>query len=137
MRIRPRHFDDPPEINLIPLIDVLLVIIIFLAISTTFAVDRSVQVNLPQAKVQEELPKALELTITDSGLYAINGQLLETSSVDALTNRLASLSDRKDQTALLIIRADANATHQSVISAMQAARQAGLSRISFAARIPD
>lgn len=136
MRIRTRHFDEPPEINLIPLIDVFLVVIIFLTISTTFAFDRGVQVNLPKAQTQTDLPDALELTITDNGLYAVNGQLLDTNTPEALTGVLSQLSTAREQP-VLIIRADANATHQNVINAMQAARHAGLSRITFAARLPD
>jgi len=137
MRIRPRHSDSAPEVNLIPLIDVLLVIIIFLAISTTFAVDRGIEVNLPQANVQAELPASLELSVTSSGLYAIGGQLLDENTPQALVVELGKHAMEKGSELVLVIRADANASHQSVITAMQAARQAGISKISFAARIPD
>lgn len=136
MRIRPRHFDEPPEINLIPLIDVLLVIIIFLAVSTTFSVERSIEVTLPQAQTQGDLPEALELTITADGQFALQGRLLADNAQQTLINSLRGTADLGEQT-VLIIRADANATHQSVVSAMQAARAAGLSRISFAARTSD
>lgn len=136
MRIRPRHFDEPPEINLIPLIDVLLVIIIFLAVSTTFSVERGVEVSLPQASLASDLPPSVELTITVDGQYALQGRLLADNAKQTLVNSLRSLPDVTDQT-VLIIRADANATHQTVVNAMQAARASGLSRISFAAHLAE
>lgn len=136
MHIRRRHFDDPPEINLIPLIDVLLVIIIFLAVSTTFSTERSIQVSLPQAQSQTELAGSLEITVTADGQFALAGRLLPDNTMQTLVSALTSMPGITEQT-VLIIRADANATHQNVVSAMQAARQAGLSRISFAARIAN
>lgn len=136
MRIRPRYSDDTPEINLIPLIDVLLVILIFLAVSTTFSTERSIEVSLPQAQAEAQLPKTVELTITSSGEYAVAGRLLPDNSLLTLTETLRKLPESQQET-VLIIRADANATHQSVVSAMQAATRAGLSRISFAARLSD
>lgn len=136
MHIRRRHFDEPPEINLIPLIDVLLVIIIFLAISTTFSVERGIEVSLAQAQTQGDLPESLELTITADGQFALQGRLLADNSQQTLIASLRNTPDISEQT-ILIIRADASATHQSVVNAMQAARAAGLGKISFAARTPD
>ncbi len=136
MHIRRRHFDEPPEINLIPLIDVLLVIIIFLAVSTTFSTERSIEVSLPQTQSQTELSQSLEITVTAEGQFALSGRLLPDNTMQTLVSALSNMPDVTEQT-VLIIRADANATHQSVVNAMQAARQAGLSRISFAARIVD
>lgn len=136
MHIRRRHFDEPPEINLIPLIDVLLVIIIFLAVSTTFSTERSIEVSLPQTQSQTELSQSLEITVTAEGQFALSGRLLPDNTMQTLVSALSNMPDVNEQT-VLIIRADANATHQSVVNAMQAARQAGLSRISFAARIVD
>ena len=134
MHIRRRHFDEPPEINLIPLIDVLLVIIIFLAVSTTFSTERSIEVSLPEAQTQTELAQSIEITVTADGQFALSGQLLPDNTMQTLVSALANRPGINEQS-VLVIRADANATHQSVVSAMQAARQAGLSRISFAARI--
>jgi len=136
MHIRRRHFDDPPEINLIPLIDVLLVIIIFLAVSTTFSTERGIEVSLPEAQTQTELAQAIEVTVTADGQFALAGRLLPDNTMQTLVSALANMPGI-DAQSVLVIRADANATHQSVVSAMQAARQAGLSRISFAARIEN
>ena len=75
--------------------------------------------------------------MTSSGLYAIGGQLLDENTPQALVVELGKHAMEKGSELVLVIRADANASHQSVITAMQAARQAGISKISFAARIPD
>lgn len=133
MRI-PRHFDnETPEINLIPMIDVLLVIIIFLAVSTSFSVERQVEVNLAQAQTELEIPTTFELTITADGQYAVQDKLLPQNDLETLMQTLSRLPNVDAET-VLIIRADASTAHQNVVQAMQAARQAGIGRVSFAAR---
>jgi len=123
---------DEPEINLIPLIDVLLVILIFLAATTTFLRQTALAVALPEASSRVVLPTMLELTISRDGRYALEGEAV-VASVAALTLALQqAVSAQPDAT--LLIRADAQSTHQHVVDVMQAAQQAGIARLHFAAR---
>jgi len=135
MRIRYRSADHDPDINFIPLIDVLLVIVIFLAVSTTFTQERVMEVLLPQAQVDAPVPDALTLTIDADGRMAINDRLLPQATLEAVADALSQQA--RGQAVSLIIRADANATHQSVVTAMQAARRAGIDQLGFAAQVAD
>ncbi|MCB2017818.1 MAG: biopolymer transporter ExbD [Hydrogenophaga sp.] len=132
MNFRPGSRDEP-EINLIPFIDILLVILIFLMLTTTYSKFTQLQVNLPvaDAQAQREHPKEVVVSISSDGRYAINQALIEGGTVDALTRALMESSqDRRE--VVVIISADAAATHQSVINVMDAARRAGLVQITFA-----
>ncbi len=122
-----------PEINLIPFIDVLLVVLIFLMLTTTWSRLTEIQLNLPvaDASASSQQPRQIVLTITSQGQYAINKSPVGASSVGALVAVLTPLADKD---AMLVISADASATHQSVIHAMEAARRSGLSKITFAAQ---
>ena len=124
---------DEPDINLIPFIDILLVVLIFLMLTTTWSRLTEIQLNLPvaDANASSTKPRQIVLTITAQGQYAINKSPLGTSSVGALVAVLTPLA--KPDT-LLVISADAAASHQSVVHAMEAARRSGLSKISFAAQ---
>ena len=128
-----RARDDEPEINLIPLIDVLLVILIFLAATTTFLRQTALQVALPEASTQTAPPATLELTISQDGRYALDGQILDTDSISQLTSLLSTAATGHADT-VLVIQADAQASHQTVVTAMEAARQAGIARVNFAAQ---
>jgi biopolymer transport protein ExbD len=120
--------DDSPDINLIPLIDVLLVMLIFLAATTTFTRERQLSISLPQANAEQTTASTIEVSIAQDGRYAIAGVLISTSN---LATRLKA--QRSDQTeSALIIRADAMAPHQAVVHAMQAAREAGINKVHFA-----
>jgi biopolymer transport protein ExbD len=120
--------DDSPDINLIPLIDVLLVILIFLAATTTFTQERQLKISLPQANAEQLQAPTIEVSIAQDGRYAIAGML---TSADELVTRLkVQIADQTDR--VLLIRADAMAPHQAVIHAMQAAREAGMSKVHFA-----
>jgi len=136
MRFRTRPADDDPDINFIPLIDVLLVIVIFLAVSTTFSKERVIDVLLPQAQTQTETPTAIDITISSDGQVAIGQRVLADVTVEALTAAIAALAG-SDSDQVVIIRADANATHQAVVNAMQAARLAGIRKLSLAAQVAD
>jgi len=132
MNFRQRNRDEP-EINLIPFIDVLLVILIFLMLSTTYSKFTELQVRLPVAdtEAQRDHPKELIVAVGADGNYSINrtaiaGRSLETL-VAAMTEGAAGGKDT-----VVIISADAGARHQSVISVMEAARRAGLNQITFA-----
>lgn len=136
MLIRARQQLDDPDINFIPLIDVLLVIVIFLAVSTTFTRERAIEVTLPQAQSQAEVPEAIAITIAADGRIAINEQVLPQISMQAISEAL-SKATREPEKATVVIRADANATHQSVVTVMQAAKQAGIKQLGLAAQVSD
>jgi biopolymer transport protein ExbD len=135
MRIRQRPATDEPDINFIPLIDVFLVIVIFLAVSTTFTQERVLEVMLPEAQTEAPLSEAINLTIDEQGRMAINDRLLPQATLEALIQALSEQAAGQDVS--LVIRADANASHQSVVTAMQAARQAGIDKLGFAAQVAD
>jgi biopolymer transport protein ExbD len=120
-----------PEINLIPFIDVLLVVVIFLMLTTSWSRLTEINLTLPTADAQKqtERPRQVILSVTAQGQYAVNKSPVGGSSVAALTAVLAPLAS-KDIT--LVISADAMASHQAVVNAMEAARRSGLSQITFA-----
>jgi len=132
MNFRPGSRDEP-EINLIPFIDILLVVLIFLMLTTTYSKFTELQVNLPvaDAQPQREHPKEVIVSVGSDGRYAVNQQVLEGSGVDLLAQAL-TLAAQDNRDAMVIISADAAATHQSVINVMDAARRAGLVQITFA-----
>jgi biopolymer transport protein ExbD len=134
MNFRKHHLrEDEPEINLIPFIDVLLVVLIFLILTTTYAKQTELKVNLPTANAQAAKPRPQELVVvvTADGRYVVNQRQLEGRSVDVLAAGLSSArGGAKD--AVVVINADASATHQSVINVMDAARRVGLSQLTFA-----
>ena len=133
---RGRGFDEP-EINLIPLIDVLLVIIIFLMLTTTYAKFSGLEINLPTAEAnkQAEQPNEVSVAVTATGQVLVNKAPLASAGVPAISEALRrAAGDRKDP--LIVINADAKATHQSVVDIMQAAQAAGYPHISFATQAP-
>lgn len=133
MNFQRDHRRDEPEINLIPLIDVLLVILIFLMVSTTYARFSELKINLPTSGAEQtpNKPKQIEITVDANGNYQINDAMLAQATPSALANALKQAAG-SDNDPVLVINADAKATHQSVINVMEAARQAGMSRITFA-----
>ena len=121
------------EMNLVPLIDVLLVIIIFLVVSSTFARMSELQINLPtaQANSPEQKPLVIDVGVDAKGHYVIGKSTLADGSVSAIGSALQQAAGSgKEPT--IIINADANTTHQSVINVMEAARQVGYTHITFA-----
>ena len=137
MNLRGNRGHDEPEINLIPLIDVLLVILIFLMVTTTYQRVAELQITLPEADADaaKQRPKEINVGIDAQGRYVIDKNVFTFSTVGALADMLRrSATDVKDP--VIIINADANATHQSVIHVMEAARQAGLVHITFATQAP-
>jgi biopolymer transport protein ExbD len=127
---RPR---DEPEINFIPLIDVLLVILIFLMVTTTYQRVAELQITLPEADADQmkQRPKEINVGVDTQGQYVIDKTVFRFTTVAALGEALSRASGGS-QDAVVIINADANATHQSVIHVMEAARQVGLIHITFA-----
>jgi biopolymer transport protein ExbD len=124
---------DEPEINLIPFIDILLVVLIFLMLTTTYSKFTELQVNLPTADAQapRDKPREVVVSISSDGRYAIDRQVLTETGVEALTRALAAAKP-DDGEVVVVISADAAATHQSVINVMDAARRAQLVQITFA-----
>ena len=124
---------EPLEINLIPLIDVLLVILIFLMITTTYSKFAELQINLPTADAQRQLerPNEINITVNAGGQYTINRRPLAFRDAMGLSEDMRrAAGELKDP--IVVISADSNATHQSVINIMEAARLAGYGHISFA-----
>jgi biopolymer transport protein ExbD len=128
---RSRRRDDP-EINLIPLIDVLLVILIFLMVTTTYARFSELQINLPEAKgdTAKEMPSQITVNVDEHGSYAVNTAALPASGVDALVQALQTAAGKQPDP-VIVISADAHASHQSVVRVMDAARRAGYPRVTF------
>ena len=121
------------EINLIPLIDVLLVILIFLMITTTYSKFAELQINLPTADAQKQLerPNEINITVNAGGQYTVNRRAVAYRDVAGLADEMRSAAgELKDP--VVVISADSNATHQSVINIMEASRLAGYGHISFA-----
>ena len=135
MNFRHRAREEP-EINLIPFIDVLLVVLIFLMLSTTYSKFTELQVKLPEAnaEAQRDRPKEIIVAVSADGRYAVNKTAVEGRTLESLTQVLGAttraMAGGKDT--VLIISADASAAHQSVITVMEAARRSGLSQITFA-----
>lgn len=128
---------DEPEINLIPFIDVLLVIIIFLMLTTTYSKVSGIEIDLPTAAAANQPPpNEIVVSVSSAGVVVVDGQSLTKPAVDAVATALRQAAQRKasGKPPVVSINADAKATHQSVIDIMQAAHQADLSQISFATR---
>lgn len=132
MNFRDTRKEDP-EINLIPLIDVLLVIIIFLMLTTTYSKFAELQIQLPTAEAEKQLerPNEINVVVSASGQYMVNRRPVVFRDVPTLAQELrrdgASMKDP-----VIVINADNNASHQSVIRVMDAARQAGYGQVAFA-----
>ncbi len=136
MRFRQSTNDDNLDINLIPLIDVLLVMLIFLAATTTFTRQGVLKVLLPQAQADASTPAVIEITVSQDGRFAVGQQVISGSDILSLTEALkAAQKDLHDPA--VVIYADAMAAHQFVIRAMQAARAAGIGRVHFATQVSD
>lgn len=129
-----RHEDL--EMNLVPLIDVLLVIIIFLVVSATFSRTSELQINLPtaEANTPQEKPLTIEVGVDASGQYVINGKSLSDKSVEGISAALKAAANGGNEPTI-IINADANSTHQSVVNVMEASRVAGYTHITFATQV--
>jgi len=139
MSSRRMHFRqgsrDEPEINLIPFIDVLLVVLIFLMLSTTYSKFTEMQLRLPvaDADAQRDYLKEVIVAVSADGRFVVNKLPLADRSVGAISAALITAATGGKNTTV-IISADANATHQSVMTVMEAAQRAGLTQVTFAAQ---
>jgi biopolymer transport protein ExbD len=132
MNFRPR-IKEEPEINLIPFIDVLLVVVIFLMLTTTYSKFTEMQLKLPMAdtETQRDYPKEVVVAVSSDGRYMVNKQAVTGRGTEALAEALAEAA-KAGKDSVVIISADATATHQSVITVMEAARRIGLTQVTFA-----
>jgi biopolymer transport protein ExbD len=133
MNFRRGRVREEPEINFIPLIDVLLVILIFLMVTTSYSRFAELHITLPTADASQAIEQnnQIQIAVTADGRYAINGTLLPVVDSETLARELQRAAG-KHSDPILIINADAGATHQSVISVLEAARIAHFARITFA-----
>jgi biopolymer transport protein ExbD len=143
MRFR-RPLDEEPEMNLIPLIDVMLIVLIFLAVTTTYSRFAELQIQLPaaQANPTQNRPSEVQIAVTADGRFAIDRKIVPFADVASFAETLkaaaATAAQGNEAGVLLVINADAQSPHQAVVNVMEAARLAGLPRISFATqRSPD
>lgn len=137
MNFRRGKGREDPEINLIPFIDVLLVILIFLMITTTYSKLTALQITLPTANAEKAIEQPFEINVgvDAQGRYAINNTQVTAREPAALANELKNAAGDKDKAnAMVIINADATAAHQTVINVLEAARLAGFEKVTFAAQ---
>lgn len=132
---RGRHRDEP-EINFIPLIDMLLVILIFLMVSTTYSRFSELRINLPSADANptETQIKQIDIGIDRNGRYVVADQPLMFQNATQFAQALRTVAGNGDP--VLVIHADAQAAHQAVVNVMEAARLAGLNKLTFATQDP-
>ncbi len=136
MNFRPTP-DEEPEINLIPLIDVLLMALIFLIVTTSFSDEARLSIRLPEAsaEVKENLP-SLRVTIDAKGQFYIGDQQLLNATPEVLRNTLTrAAGGNKDP--LIVIHADAQTPHEAVVRVMNSARRLGFTRLTFATQQPS
>lgn len=124
---------DEPEINLIPFIDVLLVVLIFLMLSTTYSKFTELQIKLPVADTEQlrNYSREVIVAVSSDGRYMVNKAAVQGRDIETLGTALADAA-KAGKDSIVIISADASATHQSVITVMEAARRHGLTQITFA-----
>lgn len=123
-----------PEVNMTSLIDVVLLLLIFFMVSTSFVKESQISISLPQADsatVAEEVPEQIDIMITETGVYLVNGRELINGRPETIRNALQRVSGGNNNLPLTI-SADANARHQDVVTAMDVAGRLGFVRISIA-----
>lgn len=131
LTVRPK---TEPEVNLTSLIDVVLLLLIFFMVSTSFVKESQISIRLPQAEsapVVEERPQRIDIMITEQGTYLVNGRELVNSRPETIRNALQRVSGG-DTSLPLTISADANARHQYVVTAMDVAGRLGFVQINIA-----
>jgi len=128
---------EEPEMNLVPMIDVLLVIVIFLVVTTTYSRYSELQINLPsaQANQSQERPNQINVAVTSTGRCVVERVVLGATDPATISVELKRAA-RGNPDPMIVINADGNATHQSVINVMEAARLAGFGRITFTTQLP-
>jgi biopolymer transport protein ExbD len=124
---------DDPDVNITPLIDVVFLLLIFFMVSTTFERESEIEVTLPEAAIDAPVEEefVIEVTINAQGTYFVNGQRVINTQTSTLKQAMLKVAEGR-QDPPIIVSADANATHQSVVRVMDAARQLGFVHLSFA-----
>jgi len=136
MNFRPRKQDEP-DVNLTPLIDVVFLLLIFFMVSTTFKHEFEVGIELPQSSSEKALENTpVDITIDAKGRYYIDGHELISSKIETLKQALRKVAG-DNRKVPIVISADSKTPHQAVITAMDAARQLGFSRLTFATQQPS
>jgi biopolymer transport protein ExbD len=137
MNFRPRG-EEEVDVNLTPLIDVVFLLLIFFMVSTTFIRESEIELTLPEAsaEVREDPLDVIEIAIDANGRYFVNGTALISTQLAVVRQALSDVRPT-DAEPVVIISADAEASHQSVVTVMDAARQIGLTRITFPTKIQD
>lgn len=132
MNFRRARGREDPHIDLIPLIDILIVILIFLFLTTTYSRFAQLQINLPEASAERaaDKPQTLAVAVDAAGRYAINGAPVAFGDPQSFANALRQAAGGAKEP-IVAISADAKATHQSVVNVMESARLAGYNHISF------
>jgi biopolymer transport protein ExbD len=141
MNFQREQRKEEPHIDLVPMIDVLLVILIFLAITTTYSKFSELEITLPQAvataeDLKSDTTKMIEILINAAGGYVINRNPIKFTSMESLREAL-QLAAQNREDPIIVISADAKATHQSVITIMEAARTAGYNQITFTTEVTN
>lgn len=133
-----RRIHEDLQINLTPLIDVVFLLLIFFMVSTTFSRETQLSVNLPEAdgEALQDVPSQIEIAVSLDGSYAVDGRILPDSDRATLMAALEEASQGRRDVVLVLI-ADAQASHQAVVTAMDAIGQSGFSQLSIATRQPD
>ncbi len=133
-----RSVREELAINITPLIDVVFLLLIFFMVTTTFSRETRLLVNLPEADAQliERQPAQIEITVAREGSYAINGRALVNNRIETLMRGL-ELESGGDSGLPILLIADAEATHQSVVTAMDAIGQSGFTQLSIATQRPE
>jgi len=138
MNFQRGHGREQPEINLIPMIDVLLVIIIFLMLTTSYAKYSGLEINLPTADSTKQADQSNEINVvlSSTGQVQVDGVPLASSKVEAIADSLKRAAGSRKQPNV-VINADAQIAHQKVVDVMQASMLSGLPRISFTTQAPQ
>lgn len=134
-----RHVEDKLELNLTPLIDCLLFLIVFFLLSTTFTRSSKLQIALPEAKGEAAAPmpsNSIEVSVGASGEYAVNGMVLASKQATSLRSAIEKASEGKHDLPFMI-SADGNAPHQTVVTVMDVAGQMGFQNLSISTRQPE
>ncbi len=137
MNFRRSLAKEEPEINLIPMIDILLVIIIFLMLTTTYSKNAGLEINLPTADASQQVepPAEINVVVTSAGQVLVNKSPVANNEIHSIANALSQAAGEAKEP-VVVINADAKASHQSVVDVMQAAQSAGYPKISFATQAP-
>jgi biopolymer transport protein ExbD len=131
LSLRPR---TQPEVNLTSLIDVVLLLLVFFMVSTSFVKQSQITIRLPEAEstaIVQELPEQIDILITESGTYLVNGRELINNRAETIRNALQKVAPGRNDIPLTI-SADANAKHQDVVTAMDVAARLGFTQINIA-----